>query len=415
MKNNNKFIVALLSSAALASCGGSNIEVPPSSNEIDKTLYPNYVEDFESLTYEFDENNIVDPFWKGNVIYNESVLLTKNEDTGLISGNLMFKPKKIISVRDYTLKEDVFKLNTDFTLNENRIIRTENSNIPYRTQAQLTGAEVPDGFRLVNSISNQLTDIQKFAGGTIYTESPFYYGSQIWVSYVYDIEEINSNIDKYPKYDVTKLSNLTCKLSNREKIKVVGLGDSVLEGCSSSGKFNHEPFMDDFITMTCNELAKSYDTEVELKNLSVGGKMSSWGSQNEQIQNVIKENPDLFVLHFGINDLGANRGIMQYSDDMESVVLRVKQALPNCEILLLSPFGPNPIVYDYTKLQDYVDALKYLEETYDGVKLIDVFNLSQIMCENKNYLDMSANGINHVNDYASRLYAEAILSTISNK
>lgn len=414
MKNINKFVIALLSTAALVSCGGTEQEVPH-VDEIDKNLYPNYVEDIDSLIYKFDENNIADPFWKGNVIYNESVLLTKNEETGVISGNLMFKPKKIISVRDYTLKEDVYKLDIDFKLEENRIIRTENSKIPYRTQAQLTGAEVPEGFRLVDSISNQLTDIQKFAGGTIYTESPFYYGSQIWVSYVYDIDEIDKNIDKYPKYNVSKLTHLTSKLNNKEKVKVVGLGDSVLEGCSSSGKFNHEPFMDDFITMTCDQLAKDYDIEVELKNLSVGGKMSSWGAQNEQIQNVIKEQPDLLLLHFGINDLGSNRGTMQYSDDMESIVLRVKESLPDCEILLLTPFGPNPIVYDYSKLQDYVDALKGIEETYEGVKLVDMFSLSQIMYENKNYLDMSANGINHVNDYASRLYTQAILSTISNK
>lgn len=411
---NNKFIISLLSTAALVSCGNRENVTPP-VNEVDKDLYPNYVEDIDSLTYEFNEDNIVDPFWKGNVIYNESVLLTKNEETGIISGDLMFTPKKILSVRDFTLKEDVFKLNTDYTIEENRIIRTESSAIPYRSDAQLKGDEVPEGFRLVNSISNQLTDIQKFAGGTIYTESPFYYGSQIWVSYVYDIEEIDKNIENYPKYDVTKLPNLIAKLNNKEKVKVVGLGDSVLEGCSSSGKFNHEPFMDDFITMTCKQLAKSHETQVELKNLSVGGKMSSWGAQNEQIQNVIKENPDLFLLHFGINDLGANRGTMQYSDDIESIVLRVKEALPNCEILLLSPFGPNPIVYDYSKLQDYVDALKGIEETYDGVKLIDMFSLSQIMYKNKKYLDMSANGINHVNDYASRLYAETILSTISNK
>ena len=34
------------------------------------------------------------------------------------------------------------------------------------------------------------------------------------------------------------------------------------------------------------------------------------------------------------------------------------------------------------------------------------------MTKNKKYLDMSANGINHVNDFASRVYLQAILSTM---
>ena len=63
-------------------------------------------------------------------------------------------------------------------------------------------------------------------------------------------------------------------------------------------------------------------------------------------------------------------------------------------------------------MQEYVDYLKGFEETYDHVQLIDVFKLSLEMTKNKKYLDMSGNGINHVNDFASRVYLQAILSTM---
>lgn len=416
MKKFLYYNILLLASAGLISCGTNKNSGEDKKDEdpINLDNYPNYVENYDSLTYDFNDANLSNPFWKGNVIYNESVLLTLNSETGEISGNLMFKPLKIISVKDYTLKTTDYELNKDYTLDGNKIIRTENSSIDYRTDDELTGKELPatGNYRYVETITNQLTDLVKFAGGTIYTESPFYYGCQIYVSYVYDIKDIDSSISNFPTYDMEKLPKLSEKFKNKEKIKIVGLGDSVLEGCSSSKKFNHEPFMDNFLDLTGQNLERLTGCEIEINNLSVGGKESTWGCQDAQINGIINAAPDLLFLHFGINDLGANRSSMIYSDNMETIVLKVKEALPNCEIILLSPFGPNPIIYDYTKLDEYIEALEYIESNYSGVKFIDIFKLSQIMCGNKKYLDMSANGINHVNDYASRIYLQAILVTL---
>ena len=67
----------------------------------------------------------------------------------------------------------------------------------------------------------------------------------------------------------SKISRTIEKLKNKEEVKIVGLGDSVLEGCSSSKKFNHEPYMDTFIEMVKDNLSSLYGTTVNLKNLSV--------------------------------------------------------------------------------------------------------------------------------------------------
>ena len=391
----------------MASCNTKPIE----NEQFDYSKYPLYNENIDSIEYSFGDEEISNPFYKGNVVYNESVLLTKDETTGEISGNLMFKPLKILAVKDYTLKTKDYIQDVDFTLDGNKIIKKEDSNIPYRTRAELVGESIPEGYRLVNQITNIPTDLQNM-GGAIYTESPFYYGSQIWVSYVYDVKEIDPNLDKYPTYNDTKISRTIEKLKNKEEIKIVGLGDSVLEGCSSSKKFNHEPFMDIFIEMVRDNLSSLYDTTVNLKNLSVGGKKADWGCQGEQIDKIVAEQPDLLFLHFGINDLGSQRPSIAYADDMESIILDIQNKLPNCDIILLSPFAPNSVLYDYDKMQEYVDYLKGFEETYDHVQLIDVFKLSLEMTKNKKYLDMSGNGINHVNDFASRVYLQAILSTM---
>ena len=391
----------------MASCNTKPIE----NEQFDYSKYPLYNENVDSIEYKFNDKEISDPFYKGNVVYNESVLLTKDDETGEISGNLMFKPTKILAVKDYTLKTKDYRQDVDFTLDGNKIIKKEGSDIPYRTHAELVGESIPEGYRLVTQISNQLTDLVNM-GGAIYTESPFYYGSQLWVSYVYDVKEIDPNLDKYPTFNDTKISRTIEKLKNKEEVKIVGLGDSVLEGCSSSKKFNHEPYMDTFIEMVKDNLSSLYGTTVNLKNLSVGGTQSSWGCQAKQINNIVAEQPDLLFLHFGINDLGGQRATIAYADDMESIILDIQSKLPNCDIILLSPFAPNNLLYDYDKMQEYVDVLKGFEETYDHVQLIDIFSLSKEMTKNKKYLDMSANGINHVNDFASRVYLQAILSTM---
>ena len=84
----------------MASCNTKPIE----NEQFDYSKYPLYNENVDSIEYKFNDKEISDPFYKGNVVYNESVLLTKDDETGEISGNLMFKPTKILAVKDYTLK-----------------------------------------------------------------------------------------------------------------------------------------------------------------------------------------------------------------------------------------------------------------------------------------------------------------------
>ena len=224
MKRIFKFSCLLLSAMALMGCGRET------EKGIDMSKYPNYVENTNELSYSFDAKEIQDPFWKGNVIYNESVLMYQDEGSEEISGNLMYKPTKIISVRDYTLKTE-YKENEDYKVEGNKIILL-NKKLNYRTKNQVVGGEVPEGFNLVPSISNLNTDIVNM-GGCVYTESSFYYGAQFWVTYAYDINDIEKEYGIFPKYNLDKLPKIKAKLENKEPIKIVGLGDSVLEGCSS--------------------------------------------------------------------------------------------------------------------------------------------------------------------------------------
>ena len=165
--------------------------------------------------------------------------------------------------------------------------------------------------------------------------------------------------------------------------------------------------------MSISYLNEKLESHITGANLSVGGTQSSWGCNNTQIYNVSQENPDLLIIHFGINDLGAGVSPNSYIDNMVSLVLEVRNRCPDCEFLILTPFGPNPMIYDYEKVDSYINKIKReITNSIQGTALVDVFNVSKELYKNKKYQDMTANGINHVNDYASRLYLQSILSTI---
>jgi len=373
--------------------------------------YPNYIDDPDSLVYSFSEIDRSNPFWKGNAIYNETVLLL--EEDGEIAGNLLFAPLRIISVRDFSLKT-VFSEGTDYSLSGNVIRRTASSSIPYLKVENLTGQNIPLPYRQVSSISNVLTDYVLMGPNAVYTESPFWYGNQISVSYVYDVA--NLDLTKYPDYDGLTLPNTMNLLNQHHTLRITAIGDSVLEGCSSSEKFAHEPFMPNFMDLSEQGLEEYYQNDVILNNLSVGGKTSLWGSSSGVIRDIKDTNPDVVFIHFGINDCGDGASPNSFRDNIELIILSIREDLPGCEFVILTAFSPNPAVYDGLRFEDYWEKMRDLESNHPGVKVIDVWTLSQEILKEKQYGDLTGNGINHVNDYSARLYLMSIMSTfVSNE
>jgi lysophospholipase L1-like esterase len=393
-------------STSLLDSSTADISIVSTSQEedsLDMSKFPNYVENIEDLEYSYGPEQLSNPFWLGNVIYNESVLLI---DSGSeISGHLQFAPKKILSVRDYSLKVEY--PSTSYEIQGNKIVRV--NTLPFLTKENLLGENIPAPYRLVNSISNILTDYVLMAGA-VYTESPFYYGNQIQVSYVYDIKDIDLN--NYPVNE-PKLSKSIAKLTNAETLRITGIGDSILEGCSSSAKFDHEPYMDDMLKLTKTNLSRVYDSNVVLNNISVGGTESSWGASQAKINDIKATNPDLLFLHFGVNDAGSKVLPLSYYDNMELIISSLIAYNPNIEIGLLSFASPNPNIYDGEILDKYQARLVKLGTEYkNNVVLIDVYQISKDLLKNKDYYDLTANGINHPNDYTTRVYVQAILTQL---
>lgn len=373
---------------------------------MDMSQFPGFVSDTDNLSYQFSSLNRMRPYWKSNTMYNETVLLVEDGET--ISGKLLFAPVKVLSVRDYTLKTEYVN-GQDYEIVGNVIRRLAGSTMPYLTKENLAGQNIPAPYRLVGSISNVLTDYMMMGANVVYTESPLWYGNQLSVSYVYDVADID--VTEYPAFDGTTLPNLMAKLEDQQTLRITAIGDSVLEGCSSSGSFDREPFMPNFMTLTQEGLSEYYGSEVLLTNLSVGGTMSAWGCNPTNIADIISSAPDVLFIHFGINDCGGGTSPNAYRDNIELLILSVREALPGCEFVLLTAFAPNENAYDQIRFEDYWKKLRLLESNHSGVKVIDLWSLSQTMLETKIFEDVTGNGINHVNDFSARVYLMSILST----
>ena len=415
-------LVLAFAGIALAACAPvpneSSSEPSESSSSEGQTLdpsdFPNYVEDIDSLTYDYEVNDpaMSDPFFYGNVIYNETVMLRTQEDgTGL--GHLRFAPRKIISVRDYTLKTE-YAEGTDYMIDGNAITAPSGSRIGHWTNRQMWGEEdLPAPYVVKDTISNQTTDCMRMAA-TIYTESPFYYGTQVYVTYVYDINDLD--MTSLPASQISSLPALKAKLDAKSgSLKIAGIGDSVMEGCSSSVNFNHEPYQKPFFDLFAEAVENKFGLDVTSDNMGVGGSTSSDGTQKSLLDKVVTYAPDLLLVHYGINDLGGQATPNGFMDNIMYIVTYLKENLPNLEIILMSPLSPNPRVYDQIKLESYIKKMNDVAESFSGVVVLDTYAYGNyLLGGGRDYYDMTGNGINHPNDYGHRVYAGALLATIEN-
>lgn len=390
-----------------ASCGGGN-----GKSKDDKTPssdLPNYVKP-EEAAYAFGAIETVTPFYTGNVIYNESVLLIKGDD-GKAVGKLQFKPVRILSVRDYTLNHE-YDLSL-FNVSGRTLTVNDPDRVTYLTEKNLQGLEMPEGFYLKNSVkemTNTLTDCMLMAGA-VYTESPFYYGKQIYVSYVYDTKDLNTSL--YATYKTSVLPKTQAKLAFGDSLKICATGDSVMEGCSSSKKFNHEPFMDNFMTLTVQELKRAYNNEnITLSNQAVGGMASGWGAEDAQTLKLANEHPDLLYIHFGINDLGSQNSAESYYINIKKIIDDVHGVNPDCEVVLIKAFNANPDIYDQAGFERYWAKLDQLASENANVYTLDMFSQSLALIAAKDYYSVTGNGINHVNDFSARLYAMNMIAQL---
>lgn len=341
------------------------------------------------------------PCWKTGCIYNETIFCMNSENE--ISGKLQYAPQEILSVTDYTLKRE-YRENTDYFVSGRTISLSADSRIPW-VDADIVRGNVPAPYRKRDEMADEKIDVVQFAPDVIWTESALLYGNQICVSYRVKPEDIRAELfGAYGKI----APRFTEKVREGQAVKISVLGDSVAEGCSASGHFKHEPYQPDWVKLFTLALGEIAGVDACTENFAVGGKDAQWGSGREQIENCARQKPDLLFLHFGINDCGRfDRDAFQ--KNIATIYTGVKAISPATEVVFIKPAMANPNCYSVQRFIEYWTAMDALALENRDFAAINMFDWSVALIKDKKYMDITGNGVNHPNDFVSRLYVMTLI------
>ena len=284
---------------------------------------------------EYSLSEYMEPVWKGDHVYNETAMVLKEPDGSVKPIGLLYGIKEVVSVRDYRL-ETLYEEGKDYSVSDGKLVIEEDGAI-------YADIALDYSSYYTEEIGNNMPCVN--GGGLLETEAN--YGSaglgeyQVVVTYLHEEESVLTE----PECHAEKFPSTIAKLKAGEKTNIVLLGDSISAGWSASGYqyVNIPPYCPVYLDLVTEYLAEEYDnTRIDAANFSVGGMMSSWGAEKEQIDKVIKEDPDLFIIAFGMND-GISGGVSPdvFKANTASIIDQVRAACPDAEIILVSTMMPN--------------------------------------------------------------------------
>jgi lysophospholipase L1-like esterase len=324
---------------------------------------------------------------------NESVVFCS--DLQPRSARLLFPPLEIQSVKRANGTQ-TFEETIDYTVDADGLISlTPDSTIPV---LDYYASEKDDTFYRFIDMNGQI----------------FYSPGGVWKHNAYDVVVSYTHTNSLAALmDGAWASKLTVALSRMQAqlpVNVTFYGDSITVGAQASSLApGAEPFAPSYPMQVVDDLKTRYGyDQISYANLSVGGKMSSWGLEN--IQQVIDTDPDLVVLAFGMNDSSQSVPTADYKQNTESMIEALRIANPNVSIILVAEFSPNPEFANanYALRAQARDALFDLYSAYENTAFADVGAVSRPIAERKKFQDFSGNNINHPNDFMHRIYADVI-------
>ncbi|SDL35603.1 Lysophospholipase L1 [Pedobacter sp. ok626] len=333
----------------------------------------------------------LNPFWKTDTITDEIVQIIK--DGEIASGPLLFKAKKILSVRSADLSK-TFLEGKDWIYENGRIKLTDRSNIPFIKQEDLAFKTMKKDWSMEGKKKGEFV---------LFNEGTYFRSMQISITYLPDRSK--KWLGPLPKFSGQSLRYILQKLNKKEDLKIVFYGNSIETGANSSGFQNQSPFMPSWAELIVYNLRKKYTGKISFSNQSVGGKLAKWGLENVTSA-VLPENPDLVIIGFGMNDGTFEVAPEVYREQISGIMKAVLAKNPKAEFILISPMLANPYATQ-SKIQSlYKPELQKLIKK--GVVLADLTGTHQELLKHKTYQDMTGNNVNHPNDYLARWYAQVI-------
>lgn len=413
-------IIAMLFCCSCASDGGSS-SASDSISASDGNSEDNGMLRVDEILNTYPESKLkcdkyslgkyVTPYWTNQIIYNETVCFY--EENGVIADKkLMYKPAKILEVRNYSL-DVLYEEGKDYVMSEEGISFVRGSAIPYTNFDFFYLDEPLDANAAFRSISHP----DKYIA---YNEFQRFTDKQVCVTYI-RTEEYTGPEQIYSE----KLDKFVNKLKNTEDVTLLFYGDSIMEGCNASGFRGQGPGMPKFSDLVTKRLSNIYgyggESKITTYNTAVGGWLSStgverWTQKNKGIK------PDLFVLNFGCNDGTFSASPQQVGVNLRTMISKAKAENPDCAVIILSPIIPNTdattsvtesTVRNFANNQaEYESVFCDLADEYSDAVCIKITSMFNWMLERKQFIDVMASNISHPNDFFVRVYAQAILTKL---
>lgn len=342
------------------------------------------------------------PVWEGDTVYYESFFPMQEAESQDITVPLLFPVSQAIGVESAT-HERIYQEGTDYRIENGQLIIPSGSAIPHLTWAEYNPLTPNREDPFTCTKGGYLLTYPKDGGFHLHQTVITYRHTQPWDG---------------PRPGVSACLPRSRGLLAQHKPLTIGfLGDSICTGCDASGSYGIQlpPNLAPWPLLITQRLSELYDCPVVHCNHAVGGTTSGWGAEKatELFRN---DHVDLMVVAFGMNDGSGGTPVEYYKAHIQSIVEQTCRQNPDCEFVLVSTTLPNPLAAQFTN-EHHVLYAPVIDELAKGLgtaaAVAPLTAIHQYLLTRKNFWDMTGNNINHPNDFLSGIYAQAILSLLT--
>lgn len=351
-----------------------------------------------SRPYDLPDAHLLEPFWRTDVVYGETVFFIQEEEGLAPSAPLLFEPREILSVTGADGQRE-FHEGSDYVVDAaaRTVSLPPDSPIPFMKREGLyRHAGQTHGIAHKAGEEDVLLYWGEGAGFHDRQAAVTYRHEEAWDGYV-------------PTFAGDQLPRTRSLLAGGKPLTLCASGDSITAGANASKTLDMPPYQPPWVEMVPAVLRRECGSDVTLCNYSEGGAGIQWGIPTAE--RAAEDRPDLYLIGYGMNNV-RDRDPRAFGEFTAAILDAVRSHNPETEFILLASMLGNP---EWAMTPEEMFGL-YRDELRafcgPGVVLADLTAMWTDLLRRKTFLDLTGNGVNHPNDFGHRIYAQTLLAVL---